>query len=79
MTARDEIETGADEPDSVALRIAEDERRRSGAFLRDYLARHRIGTVPAEERTPEDDEERRVFRAVSARSTVDLSFTIPPV
>ena len=34
-----------DEPpehDPVAQRIAEDERRRSGAFLRDYLHRHRI-------------------------------------
>lgn len=30
------------EHDPVAQRIAEDERRRSGAFLRDYLLRHRI-------------------------------------
>lgn len=55
MTARDEIETGADEPDSVARRIAEDERRRSGAFLRDYLARHRIDNVPAPENNSEDE------------------------
>jgi hypothetical protein len=55
MTAREEIETGADEPDSVALRIAEDERRRSGAFLRDYLARHRIDTAPREDIPTEAD------------------------
>ena len=30
------------ETDPVAQQIAEDERRRSGAFLRDYLHRHRI-------------------------------------
>ncbi len=35
------------EPDPVALRIAEEERRRTGAFLRDYLARHRIENEPA--------------------------------
>lgn len=42
MTTRENIEEGAHEPDPIAVRIAEEERRRSGEFLRDYLARHRI-------------------------------------
>ncbi len=48
------------DPDPVALRIAEEERRRTGAFLRDYLARHRIENDPAAVRpeTPETDPER---------------------
>lgn len=41
MMVRENIEEPS-EIDPVARQIAEDERRRSGAFLRDYLARHRI-------------------------------------
>ena len=48
MTVREQHEGIGNEPDPVALRIAEDERRRTGAFLRDYLARHRIENLPAE-------------------------------
>ena len=48
MTVREQHEGTGNEPDPVAMRIAEDERRRTGEFLRDYLARHRIENLPAE-------------------------------
>ena len=52
------IEQDSHEFDPVEERIAEDERRRSGAFLRDYLTRYRIESEaaegPADEPTPED-------------------------
>ena len=42
MTVPENIERDPSELDPVEERIAEDERRRSGAFLRDYLTRYRI-------------------------------------
>jgi hypothetical protein len=57
MTAREKREGLADEPDPVAMRIAEEERRRTGAFLRDYLARHRIENLPGESESDETESD----------------------
>jgi hypothetical protein len=53
MMGTEHHESEAAEADPVALRIADEERRRTGEFLRDYLARHRMENLPAEVQSDE--------------------------
>ena len=43
MTSEFDAQNGPDKiPDDVESRLLDDDRRRDGEFLRDYLARHRV-------------------------------------